>query len=344
MTEPERDPVEELAKLVARVVPRLPDTNRARCAVALLERIEREAVGTLAIHSEGLPARHGRAWPFLWASAGALAAAAILLGWLGLRHPAPELSVLSYDRSARRTETPAPVAPTSTVTPIEELAILRVLAPNARPIASGRSRLQGREGEDVRASLADAGRLVLRGVGQVVAEENTSSGIVLRLEQGTLLVSFDHDSGRSLAVRTKDALVRVTGTVFAVRVGDGPTQVSVSRGSVEVEASGLPISVTAGKSWQVGAKRLSALDLEIGQALRELRTSEGVRPPTGATCGPMGSTQPKEAAVQASEAASAVGPPRRARRRKEMPRRCIVQRRRRWSRATPIRPRCSCSN
>jgi hypothetical protein len=36
--------------------------------------------------------------------------------------------------------------------------------------------------------------------------------------------------------------------------------VSVARGSVEVEASGLPVSVTAGKSWQVGAKRLSALD------------------------------------------------------------------------------------
>jgi TolA-binding protein len=283
--------------------------------LALVERLEREAVDKLASRDgkaglgRAMPER-GKAWkPLLWASTGALVAAAILLGWSGLRRPASVVTAPSHARGAARAEKPAPVAPTSAAKPSEELAILRILSPNARPSASWQARLRGREGEDVRASLADSGRLILRGVGQVLVEENAPSGIVLRLDQGTLLVSFDHDSSRGLAVRTKDALVRVTGTVFAVRVGDGPTQVSVSRGSVEVEARGLPVSVTAGKSWQVGAKRLSALDLEIGQALRELRASESVRTPTSATGGPTGSVQSKQEAVQASEAVAALGPP-----------------------------------
>jgi ferric-dicitrate binding protein FerR (iron transport regulator) len=54
------------------------------------------------------------------------------------------------------------------------------------------------------------------------------------MAQGTLLVSFDHVDGRGLVVKTKDAWVRVTGTAFSVRSGDGPTLVSVLRGSVEV--------------------------------------------------------------------------------------------------------------
>jgi TolA-binding protein len=111
----------------------------------------------------------------------------------------------------------------------------------------------------------------LRGASALAVEENAPSNISLRLDRGTLLVSFDHDTGRGLTVRTRDALVRVTGTIFAVAAGAGPTRVSVSRGSVEVTAGGLPISVAAGKSWQVGAASLSAPDPNTALALRELR-------------------------------------------------------------------------
>jgi TolA-binding protein len=309
MTEPERDPVEELALLVGRVEARLPDTNRARGAAALVERLQGEAavqpVTKVAV-------RRGRALPVLWASAGVLAAAAVLLAWLGLRQPAAVVIAPTREPSTATQSAPVtqPGATTPSVqvgaaAPAEAREILRILTPNGRPPEAGRARLHGKAGEDVRASLADCGRLILRGAGQVAVEENVSSGIVLGLEQGTLLVSFDHDSGRGLTVRTKDALVRVTGTVFAVRVGDGPTRVSVSRGSVEVEASGLPVSVSAGRSWQVGAKSLSALDMDLASALRELRVSEGGKPSTSTLREPSGFAPPRQVAEPAAQASPA---------------------------------------
>jgi TolA-binding protein len=315
MTEQERDPVEEMAQLVGRVDARLPDTNRARRAVALVERIRREA-GVQSVTK--VPVRRGRAWPFLCASAGALVAAAVLLAWLGLRQPTPVVRAPSHDRGApeampagRATQPSATALPVQVgaADPAEEREILRILTPNGRLPEAGQARLQGKQGEEVRASLADCGRLILRGAGQVAVEENAASGIMLGLERGTLLVSFEHDSGRGLTVRTKDALVRVTGTVFAVRAGDGPTQVFVSRGSVEVESNGLPVSVSAGRSWRVGAKSLSALDMDIVQALRELRASEGGRSATSSMRGPSGFAQTKEVAEPTAVAFPVAIPP-----------------------------------
>jgi TolA-binding protein len=309
MTEPERDPVEALAQLVARVDARLPDTNRARGAAALVERLGREAApGSLT--KVALRRRRGRLT--VLASAGVLAAA-MVLAWLGLRQPAVVVIAPTHDPSlvtqvtAAQSAAAAPPVQVGTATPAAARDILRILTPAGRSFEAGRAHLQGKAGEEIRASLADCGRLILRDGGEVTVEENAASGIVLGLEQGTLLVSWDRDSGRGLAVRTRDALVRVTGTVFAVRVGEGPTRVSVSRGSVEVEASGLPVSVSAGRSWQVGAKSLSALDLQLASALRELRVSEIGRPLTGATRGPSGFAQAKqvtEPAVEASPVAT----------------------------------------
>lgn len=291
MTDPQRDPVEVLVKLVAGVDPRLADTERARGAVELVERIQRQAA-TDVVEREG-----GKAWrASAWALAGALASAAGLLLWWSLRPPTV-MTAPSHEQAAATAEKAAPTVPPDRTTPGDDLAILRILPHGARTLVSRRDRLQGRPGEDVQADLADAGRLALRGAGQVVVEELSPSGIVLGLDRGTLLVSFDHANGRGLAVRTKDVLVRVTGTVFAVRTGDGPSRVSVSRGSVEVETSGLPVSVTAGKSWEVGAKRLSALDVEIGQALRALRASEGAAGPLGASRASVEVAPAKEAAA-----------------------------------------------
>ncbi len=294
MTEQEPDPVERLAQLVRQADVRLADTQRARGAQALVERLRHEE-GTAPVAST-----NRRRHLMLWASLGLAAAAALLVALTPRRPP-----------SVARAPAPAVSSATQPSKPIAErslsagaLAILRPL--NEPESESGRARLATRAGEELRAWLADCGRVVVRAESVLAVEENDPGRISLRLERGTVLVSFDRDSGRGLSVRTRDAMVRVTGTVFAVSASDGPTRVSVSRGSVEVAAGALPVSVSAGKSWQVGAASLGAPDPGTALALRELRALDTSR----AAPGPARAPRPVGAPVAiAPNEAPEPGPP-----------------------------------
>lgn len=266
MPEHASDPVERLAEVIRQTEVRLPDVQRARGAVELVARLRREA-------STRPPVRPSLRHKSLWLALGLAAAAGLLM-------------ILLSRREAVAPQAPAPVAHTTPAgslslpaapPPVFDRTALAVLRPMEASDEGGRSSLEARPGEDRRAWLADCGRVVLRGEAALGVEENGPDGIALRLHRGTLLVSFDRDSGRALTVRTRDALVRVTGTVFAVTAGEGPTRVAVSRGSVEVAAGGLPISVTAGKSWRVGAASLHAPEPSVALALRELHALDAPR-------------------------------------------------------------------
>ncbi|MBN2718762.1 MAG: tetratricopeptide repeat protein [Deltaproteobacteria bacterium] len=65
--------------------------------------------------------------------------------------------------------------------------------------------------------------------------EISSELISMSLERGKLAVDYDGSLGRRMEIHTPESVVRVKGTVFTVEVfGDGVTQVSVTRGEVEV--------------------------------------------------------------------------------------------------------------
>lgn len=270
MTEPARDPVEQLASALRRVDASLPDTQRARGAQALFDRLRQEA----AVAPPRPRQSRGR-WQrtALWSSVGAAAAAALVGLWLRRERPSSRVEAPAVTTMIE----PIRTAPE----PEADEGIRAILRPANRPGSEGgRARLETGPGQEAQAWLADCGRVVLRGDSVLAVDENTPGGISLYLLRGTLLVSFDRDAGRELTVRTPDARVRVTGTIFAVATGKGPTRVSVSRGSVEVTAGPLPVSVAAGKSWQVGESSLSAPDPETAFALRELRNLDAPRPVT----------------------------------------------------------------
>lgn len=86
-------------------------------------------------------------------------------------------------------------------------------------------------------------------------DEINSELISLHLERGKLAVEYDGSLGRKMEVHTPTTVVHVKGTVFTVEVfGDGATQVSVTRGHVEVASNiaGQPsIGVEAGNLVQL---------------------------------------------------------------------------------------------
>ncbi|NVB39057.1 FecR domain-containing protein [Pseudenhygromyxa sp. WMMC2535] len=94
------------------------------------------------------------------------------------------------------------------------------------------------ETEDESLQIALVGRLLASIEPRSLARwRKAAPGLVeLGLDAGTLAVRYDRElEDPILQVRTPDALVRVTGTVFTVRVAeDGGTSVAVLRGEVEV--------------------------------------------------------------------------------------------------------------
>jgi TolA-binding protein len=79
---------------------------------------------------------------------------------------------------------------------------------------------------------------ILPGAGEVTA---------VRLDRGTLLAEFDGGAGRSLRVETREAVVEVVGTLFAVEVRGGSTCTSVVHGRVRVTAASGVVYVAAGE-------------------------------------------------------------------------------------------------
>ncbi|MGA7741599.1 MAG: FecR domain-containing protein [Polyangia bacterium] len=275
MAEQQPDPVDQLASVVRRAEARLPDTLRSRGATTLVERLKREAQPPSPVRQPRFLGGYA-----LWALGGACLAAAVTARVVQPRaklQVQPEAKSMISSSSPHAREQPSPIG-------TSESAILRPYTRTGavgRPGATvpsyspGHSQLEAHAGQAIHAALADCGQLALRGPGKVQVEQSTPSEIVLGLDQGTLLLSFDSQGLRDLVVRTRDARIRVTGTVFSVQAGDGATLVSVLRGAVEVTAHGLPISVAEGRSWRVGEPVLGLLDQSSVALLRDVSAVDG---------------------------------------------------------------------
>jgi ferric-dicitrate binding protein FerR (iron transport regulator) len=97
-------------------------------------------------------------------------------------------------------------------------AIALELAPSAEPITAGPGVL-----------------LAPNGVGAV---SGTDKDVVIEWQSGELGVSVEHGEGISLVVHTREAEVRVVGTVFEVDRDVRGTRVRVTRGKVAVQCGG----------------------------------------------------------------------------------------------------------
>jgi ferric-dicitrate binding protein FerR (iron transport regulator) len=125
---------------------------------------------------------------------------------------------------------------------------------------------------EVRAQLADLGRVGLVGPARVAVMRAEARKVSLELTEGTLLVDFDATRGATLEVRAPGAVIRVTGTLFAVEAGSA-TRVSVLRGSVAIGET----TLAAGEAWASGER--VAMPPVTEALLREHEAS--VLPPAG---------------------------------------------------------------
>jgi TolA-binding protein len=152
----------------------------------------------------------------------------------------------------------------------------------------------------VRARLGDQGRITVRGPATLAVAEHASQGgsehgsdsgrtsghagqasllTRLRMQRGVLVVDYQRQGARTLAIETDDTRVLVTGTVFAVEAMPGtPTRVSVYRGTVLVGASDQArIPVSAGQSWRVGQDAAGPMDPDAQALMAE--HDQAPRPP-----------------------------------------------------------------
>lgn len=223
--------------------PRLDDVARARMLAVIRAQLAADAEEPLA-----LPARSRATW-LLGAAALLTAAAAFLLIWKivpgdGMRRVAGQEAGGARARIAPYLYEGSASYPLDQ--PVEALSLSADAMVRARLGAEGRITLRGP------AALAVVDHAPADGPADARVDRLSSGNTRLRLERGVLVVDYDRRSGGTLAVETPDALVVVTGTLFAVEVEPGaPTRVSVQRGSVRVGPPGQArIGVAAGQSWR----------------------------------------------------------------------------------------------
>lgn len=224
------------------VEPRLDDMTRARMLAGIRQRLAETAEEPLTV-----PTRSRAPW-LLGAAALVATAAVVVFMWKN-----------TIGDGARRG---------AGLASIEERAIIEPYVYEGDAVYPLDQQVEALSlGEDavVRARLGAEGRITVRGPAALVVAEHAperdrgeggrpSALTRLRLDSGVLVVDYQRQGARTLAVETADSLVLVTGTLFAVEAMPGtPTRVSVYRGTVLVGAPDeARIPVTAGQSWHVG--------------------------------------------------------------------------------------------
>jgi hypothetical protein len=110
-------------------------------------------------------------------------------------------------------------------------------------------------GDSLSMTLVEGSKLSLLAHSEAHLQSNRTSGVALRLTRGELRCDVTHREGRPFTVSARDVEVRVVGTQFSVKAGDGEDpriEVSVARGVVEVQSKrrpGVVARVAAGQTW-----------------------------------------------------------------------------------------------
>jgi hypothetical protein len=105
--------------------------------------------------------------------------------------------------------------------------------------------------------------IAVRADAQLAVERDDSSGTLVRLSSGTILVHVEKGTGRPFAVLAGSMRVDVIGTFFAVSLHTGATSIDVFEGVVRVtDAAGAHLA-RAGDRYPAGADPLSPTNDEV---------------------------------------------------------------------------------
>jgi len=120
-----------------------------------------------------------------------------------------------------------------------EGTLYRVAGDTSRPVGAGDSVAQGEEirtakGSTALVRMAD-GSLIEMSERAGFSLDANHKGNTIQLERGRIIVRAAKQRSRHLYVATRDALVSVTGTIFAVNSGTKGSRVSVLQGEVRVQ-------------------------------------------------------------------------------------------------------------
>ena len=120
-----------------------------------------------------------------------------------------------------------------------EGTLYRVAGDTSRPVGAGDSVAQGEEirtakGSTALVRMAD-GSLIEMSERAGFSLDANHKGNTIQLERGRIIVRAAKQHSRHLYVATRDALVSVTGTIFAVNSGTKGSRVSVLQGEVRVQ-------------------------------------------------------------------------------------------------------------
>lgn len=243
-----------LARRLAELDPQLDELSTARVEARLLTQLR--AAQTPHPSTESNAPTSWRPGFHLWAS---VAAAALCLGlaggWIAL-----ELSRIGHTpQASTQSSPPGLTSPeskstsperdkSSTTTPVQ-LVPYMLAGPQAANYAAllGQAQKSLNLPQDLllRASLGPRIRLTLDAGAQLSSVYAGPQSTVLRLDEGTVVVSYDGDGTHTLELHTPDAHVRVVGTVFLVQAQHGHTEVAVLKGIVALSAAGQTTRVTS---------------------------------------------------------------------------------------------------
>jgi hypothetical protein len=120
-----------------------------------------------------------------------------------------------------------------------EGSLYRVAGDTSRPVGAGDSVAEGEEirtakGSTALVRMAD-GSLIEMSERAGFSLDANHKGNTIQLERGRIIVRAAKQRSRHLYVATRDALVSVTGTIFAVNSGTKGSRVSVLQGEVRVQ-------------------------------------------------------------------------------------------------------------
>lgn len=269
--------LDELTDALRAFEPRLDDLARARVETRLAAAID-------AAPPQSVPSPAMRRWRFPGVVALGVAAAAVTLLSIDRGHPDPASPAPRATASPKSVAAAGPSSVAAVPTPALVIyglagAAAAALAPQ---LGKPQTAISLDAGAVALASIGSHARLSLVGPARLRVVALERERIELALDGGELAIDYDRSRGGELLVHGPLARVRVVGTRFGVRVGDGDMRVGVAHGTVEVDTGRELLRLTDNQGWRATASVSTATALSPEMKRRLDAHASSVAPPPAA--------------------------------------------------------------